>query len=83
MLLTLIMPVRIILFSVHNYLTKRDYTIQLDDYCDFGIVICVFTWIAIDANFSQYEPSELEYALNLIDSRDDKFAFQIMNKSFN
>ena len=39
------MPSRLILFTVHNYLTKRDYSYSLDDICDFGITVCVSVWL--------------------------------------
>lgn len=42
----LIMPIKLLLFSVHNYLTKRDYTFSIDDLSDLAIAICVSVWIA-------------------------------------
>ena len=41
----LIMPFKMILFTVHNYLTKRDYTYSADDLSDFAIAVCVAVWI--------------------------------------
>ena len=44
-IISLVMPCKIISFSVHNYLTKRDYTYSIDDFCDLGISICAIVWI--------------------------------------
>ena len=40
----LIWPCRIILFSIHNYLTGRAYTYSLDDLCDLFIALSIFVW---------------------------------------
>jgi len=32
-------------FTLHNYWAKRDYTYQLDDFCDLGIAVCVAYWM--------------------------------------
>ena len=42
---SLVLPSKILLFSIHNHLTKRDYTIMVDDLCDFGITACVGIWV--------------------------------------
>jgi len=41
----LIMPLRAVIFSVHNVLTKRDYTYQIDDFFDLIIAVCVGMWV--------------------------------------
>lgn len=50
------MPLRAFCFTVHNMLTKRDYTYSIDDLFDLIIAICVgvwtyciLTWMNIDA----------------------------------
>ena len=44
-LIAIVMPCKTLLFTVHNYLTKRDYTYSIDDICDLGILICIIVWI--------------------------------------
>ena len=39
------MPLKVLLFKIHNYLTKRDYTYTIDDICDVAIAICISVWI--------------------------------------
>ena len=41
----LIMPFKLILFTIHNYLTKRDYSYSVDDISDLAIAVCVGVWI--------------------------------------
>jgi len=41
----LLLPVRVILFSIHNRWTQRDYTYQIDDFMDLMIVTCLGIWI--------------------------------------
>ena len=41
----LIMPTRVILYTIHNYLTKRDYSYSIEDICDLSIGICIGIWI--------------------------------------
>ena len=43
-LCTLVWPCRVILFSIHNYLTGRAYSYSLDDLCDVFIALAVFVW---------------------------------------
>ena len=40
----LIWPCRVILFSIHNYLTGRAYTYSLDDLCDMVIALSILVW---------------------------------------
>ena len=44
-LIAIVMPCKTILFTVHNYLTKRDYSYSIDDICDLGILICIIVWV--------------------------------------
>ena len=57
-LLTLIMPCKIIAFTAHNWLTKRDYTYSLDDMCDIGIATCVAIWVYLIESWSQLPKPE-------------------------
>ena len=41
----LLMPLRAVCFTLHNALTKRDYTYQIDDLFDLIIAACVGIWI--------------------------------------
>ena len=40
-----IIPLRILLFTLHNYLTKRDYSYSIDDLCDLGLATCICVWV--------------------------------------
>ena len=44
-LLAMIMPLRVVTFSAHNYLTRRDYSYSIDDICDLVVFVCLFVWI--------------------------------------
>ena len=44
-LIAIVMPCKTLLFTVHNYLTKRDYSYSIDDICDLGLLICIIVWV--------------------------------------
>ena len=44
-LATLIMPLKMITFSIHNSLTKRDYSYSIDDLGDLALAVCVGIWV--------------------------------------
>ena len=39
------MPSKVIAFSVHNLLTKRDYSFSIDDFSDLALTTCIFVWM--------------------------------------
>ena len=41
----LLMSSRVIFVTLHNWLTKRDYTYQIDDFCDLVYICLIITWI--------------------------------------
>ena len=51
---SLVMPCKILLYSVHNKLTKRDYTFMIDDFCDLGLTTCVGIWIYTYISWSKF-----------------------------
>ena len=51
-IVSLIMPFKLLLFSIHNYLTKRDYTYSIDDVSDFALAICMCVWIYTYSSWS-------------------------------
>lgn len=53
----LIWPCRVILFSIHNYLTGRAYSYSLDDLCDFIIALVIFVW---SSSYIIWSKSEFE-----------------------
>lgn len=55
---SLVMPCKLITFTVHNYLTKRDYTYSIDDICDLGITCCAIVWIVTYYDWSSQPYSE-------------------------
>lgn len=55
------MPLRVVTFSVHNYLTRRDYSYSIDDICDLVVFVCLIIWIYTYFDWSQI-------------SEDDRFA---------
>ena len=42
---TLIWPLKIVFFTLHNLLTGRDYSYSLEDIFDLGITIVVAVWL--------------------------------------
>ena len=52
----LIIPIKLISFTVHNYLTKRDYSYSTDDICDLSLAICIIIWIV-----KWYESQNIEH----------------------
>ena len=44
-LIALIMPLRLVMFTIHNSLTKRDYSYSIDDYSDITVLIMLSFWI--------------------------------------
>lgn len=44
-LITLVMPIKLVASSVHNILSKRDYSYSIDDWSDIALAICIFIWI--------------------------------------
>ena len=60
--LALIMPFKLLLFTIHNYLTKRDYTYSIDDIGDIAVAICVGVWIYTFQAWSAIEPQPDEKA---------------------
>jgi len=39
------MPLRLVMFSIHNSLTKRDYSYSVDDYSDITVLLMLSIWI--------------------------------------
>lgn len=54
------MPFKLLLFTIHNYLTKRDYTYSIDDIGDIAVAICVGVWIYTFQAWSAIEPQPEE-----------------------
>ena len=54
------MPLRLVMFSVHNWLTKRDYAYSADDLCDIIGTIILSYWIYMRRNWADkcYELGE-------------------------
>ena len=42
--LLLVMPIKLIVFLIFKRLTKRDYSVQLDDIFDFGLGVTIAIW---------------------------------------
>ena len=55
------MPTRVILYTIHNYLTKRDYSYSIEDICDLSIGICIGIWIYSFYNESSKKVPYFEY----------------------
>lgn len=68
------MPCRIILFTVHNNLTKRDYTYSIDDLCDLGIATCVAVWIYVKIKWTTTEPYSTDPNGPPVTNDDEHFA---------
>ena len=55
---TIVLPLKNVLCFVHNYLAKRDYSLIIDDYCDFVIATIVFILLYIYIDWSNTEVPE-------------------------
>lgn len=58
-ILMMMMASRVFFVTLHNWLTKRDYSYQIDDLCDLVIVVLIASWIK-DFNYLK-EPSGSDY----------------------
>lgn len=43
--IALIVCAKLVLFTVHNHLTKRDYSYSIDDVFDLGLAVLIIIWI--------------------------------------
>ena len=78
MVLALSLSTKFVLSLIHNCLTKRDYSIQIDDLCD--IVILSITSVLLYNYFSWRDlPIDPTYA-SLITTRNENFGFQTVMK---
>ena len=77
-LMALIMPLKLVFFTIHNHLTKRDYTYSIDDICDLAIAICVGVWIYTYESWNDYVIDESgTFAV----TPAEKYTFNALTKS--
>ena len=74
-IITLIWPLKIVFFSLHNLLTGRDYTYSLDDISDLVITIVISVWLYTYILWSNRDrPKEVNYAA----SKDEIYFYNIL-----
>ena len=73
----LIMPFKMLLFTVHNYLTKRDYTYQIDDLADLAIATCVVVWIV---TFYQWNNKPVDDGFGFANTLFENYTFNVIGK---
>ena len=78
-LVALFMPLKIVTFTVHNYLTKRDYSYSIDDICDLGILVCVIVWFYTFIEWSTLP--KIEGTETFVITKADVYTYHIMTKS--
>ena len=54
------MPFKLLIVSIHNYLTKRDYIYSIEDICDICIGIVIGIWIYLVVTWSDFVLGENE-----------------------
>lgn len=47
-----IMPIKLLVTTIRNMLTKSDYTFAIDDMCDIGIAACTATQLYLYLSWS-------------------------------
>lgn len=71
-MLTLIVSIKLVLFTVHNYLTKRDYTYSIDDVFDLFLAVLISIWVQQYYAYSSLpKPGTYDFVVN----SDDLYAF--------
>ena len=65
------MPLKCLMFTLHNYFTKRDYSYSIDDLSDLAIAVCVGVWIYTYFDWGSRESEDPELA----NTRQEKYAF--------
>ena len=82
--ISLYVPCRTFLLSVHNYLTKRDYSYQIDDVCDFLLLCTVSYWLHIYRTWQHPIDNEAQKFLTQSGTREatkiDEFGFTAIVK---
>ena len=58
------MPLKLIMFTIHNYMTMRDYSYSIDDICDLAIAICIGIWTYTYMTWTKEEiPLDVQFAV--------------------
>ena len=58
-IISLIFPLKVLIFLLFKFLTKRDYSFMKADLCDLGIAICMGIWI-YQVNTWRNDPNDEE-----------------------
>lgn len=58
-LAALVFPVKTLLFTVFKSLTKRDYSYQIDDFCDLAITGLILFWLYMYMAYSNTDDPEV------------------------
>ena len=74
---TLVWPCKLILFSVHNYLTGRDYSYSIDDLFDIIMLVVIAVWYYTYILWSA-KPLAPEDERDFIKSNDDIYFYHVI-----
>ena len=74
---TLIWPSKIVLFSLHNFLTGRDYTFSIDDMCDLGVAISVIIWYLTYVIWSNKEVPDAVFEAGYVTNSAEKYFYHM------
>ena len=80
-MIAVIIPMRTLLFTLHNRLTKRDYSYSIDDFCDLGLAACIFVWVYVFFNTKDIPVDEFPGITVYEDSDWYRFAWQAISKT--
>lgn len=53
-ILILVLPCKFLTVMLHNWLTKRDYSVSIDDILDLAIAVCVLILVILFVKWSDY-----------------------------
>ena len=79
--IALIMPLRLLMFSIHNSLTKRDYSYSIDDYSDITVLLMLSVWIYTRYTWNT-EPIPDPSAAALVSTEFDVYVMHVYDKHF-
>ena len=77
------MPLRLLVSTIHNKLTKRDYSFSIDDFFDLGIAVCVGVWIYTVTSWMYYEHEDGSNEGYSVPGTFDHYAYTAINKHMN
>ena len=71
----MVWPIKTLLFTVNNILTKRDYTYSIDDFSDFILFVCIGYWVYTFLIWASVESQE-----TFVTTRIENYVYQVMSR---